>query len=256
MKIIPAFLLIFFSNCIFSQINSLSIDYTISKESKIIDNEDAKINMSSTYNYLISAQDVLRNLKFKLIVKNSIIGQYKPIKLVRAPIKGMSDRMSEMVYDLAYSFAEDGRFFINLKENAILNDFDSPDGTHYIISSKANKYQWKLTKETKKISGYTCYKATTQKITNNMAGTFAKPVTAWYAPAIPIPFGPKDYNGLPGLILELQEGTIGLYATKINLNPKEKIEINKPTKGKLMTQEEYDKSNGASYERAKNLLGG
>lgn len=200
--------------------------------------------------------DVFPRLRFTLQVQKGKISNFIEIKNIEMPIRNLPEQITKLIYGYGRGLVSGGDYYIDTENNLILNDFDSPDGTHYIISSKADKYKWTLTKETKKISGYICYKAITQKITNNMAGTFTKPVTAWYAPSIPLSFGPKDYNGLPGLILELQEGTIGLYATKIDLNPKEKIEINKPTKGKLMTQEEYDKSNGASYERAKNLLGG
>jgi GLPGLI family protein len=43
-------------------------------------------------------------------------------------------------------------------------------------------------------------------------------VTAWYAPDIPVRFGPIGYGGLPGLILELQNESATFYVTKINLN--------------------------------------
>ncbi|WP_159949557.1 GLPGLI family protein [Polaribacter septentrionalilitoris] len=95
-----------------------------------------------------------------------------------------------------------------------------------------NKYlEWQLTQETKIINGYLTYKATRSK----------GKVIAWYTPEIPISFGPKGEYGLPGLILELEVGKIRFMATKITLNPKEKIKIEEPKGGKRISYEEYEK---------------
>ena len=95
-----------------------------------------------------------------------------------------------------------------------------------------NKFlKWNLTQETKEMSGYKVFKATR----NNGK------VIAWYTPSIPIGFGPKGEYGLPGLILELEIGKIIFKATKITLNPKEKIKIEEPKDGKRVSYEEYAK---------------
>src|SRR5690606_30717868 len=66
-------------------------------------------------------------------------------------------------------------------------------------------------------------------------------VTAWYTPQIPVSNGPSTYWGLPGLILEVNDGSETLLCTKIVLNNKEAIKIDEPKKGKKVSQEEYDK---------------
>ena len=48
------------------------------------------------------------------------------------------------------------------------------------------------------IMGYECRKATTE-----FAG---RQYTAWFAPEIPLPFGPYKFGGLPGLILKIEDG--------------------------------------------------
>jgi len=68
-----------------------------------------------------------------------------------------------------------------------------------------------------------------------------KIITAWYTPEIPINQGPGNYWGLPGLILEVNDGRTAVLCNKIVLNPEEKVEIKEPTKGKEVNQEEYDK---------------
>ena len=65
-------------------------------------------------------------------------------------------------------------------------------------------------------------------------------ITAWYAPEIPINQGPENYWGLPGLILEVSDGRTTILCSKVVLNTKEKTEIKVPTKGKKVTQAEFD----------------
>jgi hypothetical protein len=65
-------------------------------------------------------------------------------------------------------------------------------------------------------------------------------VTAWYAPEIPVNTGPAEYHGLPGLILEVSDGTTTMMCSKVVLNPKKSISIEEPTKGKKITQKKYD----------------
>lgn len=65
-------------------------------------------------------------------------------------------------------------------------------------------------------------------------------ITAWYTPEIPINQGPESYWGLPGLILEVNDGKTIILCSKIVLNPKEKAEIKAPSSGKEVKQKEYD----------------
>ena len=65
-------------------------------------------------------------------------------------------------------------------------------------------------------------------------------VTAWYTPEVPVNQGPEGYWGLPGLILEVNDGKTVILCSKIVLNPKEKAVIKPSTKGKVVTQKEFD----------------
>ena len=65
-------------------------------------------------------------------------------------------------------------------------------------------------------------------------------ITAWYTLDIPVSNGPADYWGLPGLILEVSQGDTTMLCTKIVMNPKDAVEIKSPTKGKVVTQSEFD----------------
>ena len=74
---------------------------------------------------------------------------------------------------------------------------------------------WQLTKESKKINGFVCYKATRIPSPNsNEEVDKSFPIIAWYTPEIPLPYGPFTYGGLPGLILELQREGITVFKAK------------------------------------------
>ncbi|WP_179315915.1 GLPGLI family protein [Winogradskyella undariae] len=89
-----------------------------------------------------------------------------------------------------------------------------------------------IIKRNKKISSYTCYKA--------ILNYKNKDVIFWYTPEISTRFGPKNFSGLPGAILEIQYGYFSFSATNIELNIKsDELSIEKP-KGKLVTKDEYD----------------
>ncbi len=140
----------------------------------------------------------------------------------------------------------------NLSEKTYLNQKELM-GKMFLIADTLPKSDWKLTSETKKIGKYTCYKATKtkevekkslmvvdgdQKETKKMKTVVT---TAWYTPQIPISNGPAMFDGLPGLILEVSEDNKTILCTELVLNPKKSIEIEKPTKGEEVTQDEFNK---------------
>lgn len=153
---------------------------------------------------------------------------------------------------------EGGIEYKNIKEKRMVTETTLFD-KEFLITDSLTKYNWKLENETKKIGNYTCYKATAvikpsikeniEEPANENSKTIflgdAKPkdlkITAWYTPEIPVGHGPGSYWGLPGLILEANDGTTTLLCSKIVLNPKEKVEIKAPKKGKKVTKAEFRK---------------
>lgn len=168
-------------------------------------------------------------------------------------------------------------------------------GKEFLIKDSLPSYKWQMTSETKKIGEYTCYKATAvvpteasdfrnfrmrggdkekeekEKATKAKDSTDAnkktnfmedveqikeKTITAWYAPEIPINQGPDKYWGLPGLILEVNDGTTIILCSKIALNVKEKAEIKAPKTGKVVTQKEYDETVTKKMEEMREMYRG
>lgn len=170
-----------------------------------------------------------------------------------------------------------GTFYKDVKSKIYTVDKEFM-GKEFLVKDSLPKLNWKLEQETKQIGGYNCYKATavkeasktdfrnfrpknddkktevkkedakketTEKKTN-FEDNFEIPkeitITAWYSPEIPINQGPESYWGLPGLILEINDGTTTILCSKIVLNAKEKVDIKAPTKGKEISQKDYDET--------------
>jgi GLPGLI family protein len=133
-------------------------------------------------------------------------------------------------------------------------------GKNFLITDSIKQPGWKLTDETKKIAGFTCYKAT-MKIaapvrrmmtfstngnktdsSNQVTAPKMMDVVAWYTTSIPVPAGPDTYGQLPGAILEVDvdNGLSVITATEIKTTANKK-ELQEPKKGKVVTRAEYQK---------------
>jgi GLPGLI family protein len=161
---------------------------------------------------------------------------------------------------------------VKTKSYAIANEFM---GKEFLVKDSLAKINWQMTGETKQIGGYNCFKATavlpvsksdfrnfrlkdekaaekkdvvktdkTDDKKTNFMEDIEMPteinIAAWYAPEIPLNQGPEKYWGLPGLILEVNDGKTMILCSKIVLNPKDKAVIKEPTSGQVVTQKEYD----------------
>ena len=149
--------------------------------------------------------------------------------------------------DILYKNTKDGRF---TNQNEVF-------GKVFLVKDDLEKREWVLTNETKNIGDYTCYKATMTREAEVITGgisvngdkdldemesttTEEITVTAWYTPDIPVNNGPARYQGLPGLILEINDGPVTILCSRIVLNTDKVSKIEEPTKGKEVNQEKFD----------------
>ncbi|QMU65180.1 MAG: GLPGLI family protein [Flavobacteriaceae bacterium] len=131
----------------------------------------------------------------------------------------------------------DGKFYVNKKDAIYLNEYHFL-GEDFLTEIEVKK--WKITDEFKFISDFKCYKAISEDIVTNIKGTFRFKVIAWFCPELPGFFGPAGYFGLPGLILELDNGKMTLRATKIHFSKSKKKNIKPLKKGIKLTRKEFD----------------
>lgn len=150
--------------------------------------------------------------------------------------------------------------YINYEENRKVTESEIL-GKQFLIVDELKCPEWKLYNQTKKIGDFECYKAeTTIKVTENELKEYdeylkkeeVKPslfklekpkdqiITAWYTNEIPISFGPNNFCGLPGLILEINDENLIILCTKITLKKQEKTKIKEPNRGKKVSQKEFD----------------
>ena len=155
---------------------------------------------------------------------------------------------------ITFGGSSSGTKYRNTADNLYLEEA-SLMGKAFLVKDELKNLAWELTDETKKIGEYTVQKAVYSKVTQRSMMSFgngdeegeAKTVTdtikveAWYTPQIPVSHGPDKFWGLPGLILEVNDGRKTLLCTKVVLNPADGVEIKKPRKGKKVNREEYAK---------------
>jgi GLPGLI family protein len=122
--------------------------------------------------------------------------------------------------------------YINLTKGAMTKQFSFMT-RFFRMEEKTRQSAWKVGAEQVIIQGYTCQNATMKK--------GEKIITAWFTPEIPVSTGPADYEGLPGLILSIEEdGRNTILATSIDLSEPD-IQIKKPKEGTKVDQEKMDK---------------
>lgn len=104
----------------------------------------------------------------------------------------------------------------------------------FLITGEPHQYAWKLTNETKDVGPYTAHLAT--------FSDSIRDIKAWYVPDIPVPLGPAEFGQLPGLVLhvDINDGERTITAQNIDLKEIDPSLLEKPTKGKELTQEEFD----------------
>jgi GLPGLI family protein len=164
-----------------------------------------------------------------------------------------------------------GTFYKNVRDKSYTVDKDFM-GKEFLVKDSLPNLKWKMESETRVIGGYNCFKATAvrpasktdfrnfrpkkeETATGKPADANKKTsfmdemdmpkeitITAWYTPEIPVNQGPENYWGLPGLILEVNDGKTVILCSKVVLNSKVKAEIKAPTNGKVISQKDFDET--------------
>lgn len=158
----------------------------------------------------------------------------------------------------------------------VFRDFDTQTltelrelaGRKFIIQDSLKRIAWKLNPSvTRKINGYECMQATATQpgMQGGIVMSFGGPggggaprpatpgatppppaeqkVVAWFTDAVPVPGGPGQYGGLPGLVMlvDINDGETVISATKVELRAVTEKEMKKPSGGKKVTEKEFNK---------------
>jgi len=136
--------------------------------------------------------------------------------------------------------------------NIVYNDFENQKTVaakqvfdeSFLIQDSLRKYQWHLTKDTRKIAGFECKRA----FTVIMDSIF---VVAFYTDEIVSTGGPESFQGLPGMILGvvIPKMYTNWYATKVELEQVKEAGITPPKKGKTTDYSGMEKTIQQSLKR-------
>ena len=210
---------------------------------------------------------------------------YKEEEKLDAPGQGQQGGGMRMMSSM---MGGGGTFYKNVKEKNYVVDKEFM-GKEFLVKDSLPKLNWKMESETRVIGGYNCFKATAVRAVSqtdfrnfkpkkeeakkaetakadgkdkktNFMDDFDLPkeitITAWYTSEIPVNQGPENYWGLPGLILEVNDGKTTILCSKVVLIIKEKAEIKEPTNGKEVSQKVYDETVVKKMEEMKQMYEG
>jgi GLPGLI family protein len=197
MKNLIIFIIIGLINNSYSQNNkTLKVEYDeiVSYIPSIINNDQGLLyvsNEESYYKTIFDNTQKTEKINDESIIIPTIEGEY----------------FSEIFID-----NKNNKLFENIFERYALKKYFS-------VYEKTPEMNWKFINEEKNISNFKCKKAKT---------IFrGRTYVVWYTEEIPISTGPWKFNGLPGLILSVEdsEGVYKWYAKKIIYNYKDKIDF-------------------------------
>ncbi|MCH2233326.1 MAG: GLPGLI family protein [Crocinitomicaceae bacterium] len=137
--------------------------------------------------------------------------------------------------------------FCDLEEGTTVATKEFMDKT-FLIKDTLNLASWKITGEQQEFAGMNCLKASYIPEEGDTTT-----IDVWFTPEIPISSGPEGFGGLPGLIvhLNMNEGQKIIALTSLIQREIEKGEIEEPTKGKVMTLEEFEEMRKKKMEERK-----
>ncbi|MGV9004601.1 GLPGLI family protein [Flavobacterium sp.] len=291
MKNLALFIFFFFSLVAGAQSDFQGIAVYETKTST----SDFKSRMEGNKNITPDMQKMIEERMKKMFEKTFILNFDKSASIYKEEEKLDAPNQSGGFKMMSSMMGGGGTYYKNVKEKLYTVDKEFM-GKEFLIKDSLPKLDWKMESETRIIGGYNCFKATAviaasksdfrnfrlkderkesekkedskkseekkedKGTSTNFLDGIELPkqitITAWYTPEIPVNQGPETYWGLPGLILEVNDGKTVILCSKVVLNSKEKAEIKAPKNGKVVTQKEYDETVTKKMEEMSKMNGG
>ncbi|MFV0305663.1 MAG: GLPGLI family protein [Moheibacter sp.] len=240
----------FFGFCILNAQEKLIIEY----ESRLeFDAESFANNVTTSGDRKVNNQEIVNALKESMTKPNyytlSLTPNESEFKFLE---KIENEQPTEGHMKVKIVMGGMGVTYKNLQENISLKT-EEPYNKNFLVNDTLQNYDWAITKETKEILGYEVRKATATIDSTNL-------VEAWYAPKLPYKNGPEFFQGLPGLILEVQshkknDMTHTYRAISLNIDTENKP-IERPKKGKSISQKEFKAFMDEQSKKMQEMYGG
>jgi GLPGLI family protein len=189
-----------------------------------LDTVEGPSNFKKTFKNSIEKSELL---SFNLLINcKDDSSVFQQVDLTDASISNLDLTVIKVILDT------DGKYYSS--KGKLVHDY-------YILEKNLkveieNQINWRLINEKKSIGNYECLKAVGEVQYGKHKG---ETIEAWYSISIPLPYGPKMFHGLPGLILEVKEKNNILYAEKIEFVDKD-IRIKTPSKDKIISEKQAD----------------
>jgi GLPGLI family protein len=231
--------LFLFPLILFSQSN-IKVTY----KADIIINLDSIDGPSNFKNIFKRSIDKAKLIDFTLLINvNDSIALFS--KENRIEIENSISRLDELTINQL--LGTKGKYYY--LKNKVVHDYNIMEKNLKVEIDK--KVVWTLLNEQKKIGSYDCYKAIGISQYGKNKGD---KVEAWYTMSIPLSYGPKNYAGLPGLIVEIREKKAIFHIEKLEYL--KDIEINFPKQEAIISEKKAQKIINEMNERAEDYFKG
>ncbi|MHB0756383.1 GLPGLI family protein [Polaribacter sp. M15] len=230
--LLPLFLLLFLLKIDFirsQENNFIKVKY-LKKIKPILNSDDPKLNNNNTKKLRYLLEKNLKNVEYILKIED----YHSLFELKMMNIDGENRSFQRLAGSIG---GTKGDFYVNKRDSIFYNKkhFGGED-----FKIKLNIRKWEITNEFKFIRNFKSYKATSKEVIINPKGKFEFQIIAWFCPELTSFFGPSSYFGLPGLILELDNGKTILQAKEIVISKSVENKIGPFKNGIEITQKEYD----------------
>ncbi len=177
----------------------------------------------------------LKEKVYRYLIKNDTASLFFPLK--KGEIFKDADTIEVSRYQTNINVVTiDNRitdiYYINYPKKQYIRKLNIR-GTNYDIKDGLPKLKWQILDSVKQMKGYTIQKAVTNYQDLH--------ITAWFTEDIPVDVGPRNFQGLPGLILKLKMGSYNYEVEKITfLKKPPKVQMPKPNGNYLTAQQYYE----------------
>lgn len=207
---------------------------------------NATVEETKEYKEKYKSQNNSQDKLFKAIEKEGekfnlelvFSNQNSVYQLIEPMHKGSENQYAYKMAKIIYKAGN--KFYYSVKDKTITKEVDFLE-KNYLIETKNDSSNWTMLNKQEKIGEYVCYLAEREYEYMSRKGKTKVKQTVWYTPELAFPFGPANFVGLPGLVLKVKSGTIVYNAKQIKIKPKEKIKLENITKGKRISQSEFNK---------------
>lgn len=164
---------------------------------------DPEMQMTTLNNIINSSEELTFELKF-----NNGVSEFKCIDLPE-----QKESITPFLDYTVFNLEATKKYYSN--KNTDVKGYISRSFDKYLVEPELTK--WVMDNEEKIINGYNCKKATIAKLSYGRSGIIIDNITAWYTTDIPVNYGIQNFEGLPGVIVELSSFRNQYVNYKLNL---------------------------------------